>query len=98
MHNCKMMTNDDIDDFEDSHLECVRVIRPGVKLMVATFVPLQGGEGWKKEWMIQLDHNDDDDNDYKDSGEIDKMTIPTINNVNFPERFRSILMRMRADV
>ena len=56
-----------------------------------------GGEGWKKEWMIQLDHNDDDDNDCKDSGEIDKVTIPTINNVNFPERFRSILMRMRAD-
>ena len=54
--------------------------------------------GRKKEWMIQLDHNDDDDNDYKESGEIDKMTIPTINNVNFPERFRSILMRMRADV
>ena len=72
MNNCKMMTNDDIDDFEDSHLECVRVIRPGVKLMVATFVPLQGG--WKREWMIQLDH-DDDDNDDKEHGEIDQMAI-----------------------
>ena len=29
-----------------------------------------GGEGWKKEWMIQLDHNDDDEH-----GEIDEMTI-----------------------
>ena len=68
-----MMTNDDIDDYEDFHLECVRVIRPGVTLMVATFVPLQGGGWWKKEWMIQLDHNDD--NDDKEPGEIDKITI-----------------------
>ena len=32
--------HEDIDDYQDFYLECVRVIRPCVKLMVATFVPL----------------------------------------------------------
>ena len=39
----KFDDDDDDDDCEDFHLECVRVIRRGVKLMVATFVPLYGG-------------------------------------------------------
>ena len=44
IQSCKMLKFDDgDDDGEDFHLECVRVIRRGVKLMVGTFVPLYGG-------------------------------------------------------